>query len=58
MSRARERTIYTIGRFLLAAMIVASATILAWKGLVEGQAIVGFLGAAISYVLARSTPKN
>ncbi|ADE36621.1 hypothetical protein [Methanohalophilus mahii] len=48
-----ERTINLIGMYLLVAGIIAAASFLALRGIVEGQALVGFLGAAIGYLLSR-----
>lgn len=57
-TRAGERKFTGVGRVLLAAAIVGCATALAVLGKIEGQAIVGFLGAAIGYVLARGTSQR
>lgn len=49
----KERTYNIVGMYILVAIIVGSASILAYIGVIEGQAIVGFLGAAIGYLLSR-----
>lgn len=49
----RERTISALGMYILVAIIIVAASYLALKGIVEGQALVGFLGAAIGYILSR-----
>lgn len=56
-NRVGERKTYAVGRYVLAAAIVGCATTLAILGKIQGEAIVGFLGAAIGYVLARGTPR-
>jgi Flp pilus assembly protein TadB len=48
-----ERIVNLVGMYLLVASIIAIAGFLAWQGIVEGQALVGFLGAALGYLLAR-----
>jgi hypothetical protein len=39
--------------YLLVTIIIGVALYLALKGIVEGQALVDFLGAAIGYLLSR-----
>ncbi|MBI9010417.1 MAG: hypothetical protein JEZ05_10375 [Tenericutes bacterium] len=39
--------------YALVGTIIVAASYLALKGIVEGQALVGFLGAAIGYILSR-----
>lgn len=46
-----------VGMYVLTAIVIGAATWLASRGIVEGQAIVGFLGAAIGYLLARGIGK-
>lgn len=48
-----ERIVNIVGMYMLVAMIIGIAGLLAWHGIVEGQALVGFLGAALGYLLAR-----
>lgn len=49
-----ERVVNLIGMYLLVAVIIAVAGLLAFEGIIEGQAMVGFLGAALGYLLARA----
>lgn len=49
----KERTISVLGIYALVGIIIVTASYLALKGIVEGQALVGFLGAAIGYILSR-----
>lgn len=49
----KERTISVLGMYALVGIIIVTASYLALKGIVEGQALVGFLGAAIGYILSR-----
>lgn len=49
----KERTVNIIGMYALVTIIIVAASYLALKGIVEGQALVGFLGAAIGYLLSR-----
>src|SRR5687767_9267980 len=44
----------TVFAYALGATIIVCATTLALKGIIEGQAIAGFLGAAIGYVFAKA----
>ena len=44
----------TIAAYILGALIVACATLLAIRGIIEGQAIAAFLGAAIGYIFAKT----
>ncbi|WP_406656626.1 hypothetical protein V7O62_12305 [Methanolobus sp. ZRKC2] len=50
---ARERTYTVLGSYALAALVISLASVLAYQGIVEGQALVGFLGAAIGYILSK-----
>jgi hypothetical protein len=49
-----ERITNLVGIYILTGLILLIAGYLALIGIIEGQAIVGFLGAAIGYLLARS----
>ncbi len=49
-----ERSINLIGMYILTGLTLLIAGYLAVRGIIEGQAIAGFLGAAIGYLLARS----
>jgi hypothetical protein len=49
----RERVFNLIGTYVLVAGILAIAAGLAAQHVIEGQALVGFLGAALGYLLAR-----
>ncbi|NPE28966.1 hypothetical protein HNV12_13580 [Methanococcoides sp. SA1] len=49
----KERTYNIAGMYILVAIIIGSATWLSYERIIEGQAIVGFLGAAIGYLLSR-----
>ncbi len=49
-----ERVINLAGMYILTAIVLFIAGYLSLKGIIEGQAIAGFLGAAIGYLLARS----
>ncbi|AKB77451.1 hypothetical protein MSHOH_0968 [Methanosarcina horonobensis HB-1 = JCM 15518] len=48
-----ERKWNLVGMYVLAAIIIIMAGILAYVRIIEGQAIVGFLGAAIGYLLSK-----
>ena len=48
-----EKTVNLIGMYLLVGLIICIAGYLASIGILEGQAIAGFLGAAIGYLLSR-----
>jgi hypothetical protein len=48
-----ERLVNLIGMYLLVAAILGIAAYLAAKQLIEGQALVAFLGAALGYLLSR-----
>lgn len=50
---AQERTFNVFGMYFLVAVVILAASYLAVKGIVEGQALVGFLGASIGYILSR-----
>lgn len=50
---AKERTINVLGMYSLVAIMIIAASLLAYAGIIEGQALVGFLGAAIGYILSR-----
>ncbi|WP_406657391.1 hypothetical protein V7O62_02230 [Methanolobus sp. ZRKC2] len=50
---AKERTYTVLGSYALAALVIIAASALAYYGIVEGQALVGFLGAAIGYILSK-----
>lgn len=50
---AKERTLNVFGMYVLVAIVILAASYLALVGIVEGQALVGFLGAAIGYILSR-----
>jgi len=43
-----------VGMYILTGLTLLIAGYLAVRGIIEGQAIAGFLGAAIGYLLARS----
>ncbi len=53
-----ERKINLIGMYILVSITIVIAGILAYYGILEGQAIAGFLGAAIGYLLSRSNTKE
>lgn len=40
------------GTYTVVLVAIISASILAWHGVLEGQALAGFLGTAIGYLLA------
>jgi hypothetical protein len=48
-----ERIVTTLATYLLVALVLALAGALAWRGIIEGQALVGLLGAIVGYLLAR-----
>jgi hypothetical protein len=48
-----ERKWNLVGMYVLTAIIIIMAGILAYVRIIEGQAIVGFLGAAIGYLLSK-----
>jgi hypothetical protein len=50
---SRERVVNVVGMYLLVGFIVGVVTLLSLRGIVEGQAVVGFLGAALGYLLSR-----
>ena len=52
-----ERIINLAGMYILVFVTIAIAGILAFYEILEGQAIAGFLGAAIGYLLSRSNLK-
>ena len=52
-----ERKINLAGMYILVFVTIAIAGILAFYEILEGQAIAGFLGAAIGYLLSRSNLK-
>lgn len=49
---AAERRASLVGAYALAALVLLLAAYLAHRGVIEGHGIVGFLGAALGYVLA------
>jgi hypothetical protein len=48
-----ERIVNLVGTYVLVGSILGIAAYLASQRIVEGQAIVGFLGAALGYLLAK-----
>ena len=52
-----ERMINLIGMYILVCVTIVIAGILAYYEILEGQAIAGFLGAAIGYLLSRGNIK-
>jgi len=50
-----ERITNLIGMYVLVGITIIIAGILAFYGILEGQAIAGFLGAAIGYLLSRGS---
>jgi hypothetical protein len=48
-----EKTVNLIGMYLLVGLVICIAGYLASIRILEGQAIAGFLGAAIGYLLSR-----
>ena len=53
-----ERMINLIGMYILVCVTIVIAGILAYYEILEGQAIAGFLGAAIGYLLSRGNIKE
>ena len=53
-----ERLINLIGMYILVCVTIVIAGILAYYEILEGQAIAGFLGAAIGYLLSRGNIKE
>jgi len=53
-----ERIINLAGMYILVFVTIAIAGILAFYEILEGQAIAGFLGAAIGYLLSRGNIKE
>ena len=53
-----ERIINLAGMYILVFVTIAIAGILAFYEILEGQAIAGFLGAAIGYLLSRGNFKE
>ncbi|KAF5427834.1 hypothetical protein C5S42_04275 [Candidatus Methanomarinus sp.] len=53
-----ERMTNLIGMYILTFITIIIAGILAFYGILEGQAIAGFLGAAIGYLLSRAYIKE
>jgi len=51
---ASERITNLWGMYILVAVIIIIAGILSFNEIIEGQAIAGFLGAAIGYLLSRA----
>lgn len=49
-----ERKIQLIGTHVLTSMVIVAGSLLAWKGTIGGEAIVGFFGAALAYLLSRT----
>lgn len=48
-----ERVVLSAAVYLLVTLILAMAGLLAWQGIIEGQALVGFMGAVVGYLLAK-----
>ena len=53
-----ERLTNLIGMYILVCVTIITAGFLAFHGILEGQAIAGFLGAAIGYLLSRGNIKE
>jgi len=53
-----ERIINLVGMYILVCVTIVIAGILAFYEILEGQAIAGFLGAAIGYLLSRANFKD
>ncbi|MDW7776252.1 MAG: hypothetical protein SCH39_07970 [Methanosarcinales archaeon] len=53
-----ERIINLVGMYILVCVTIVIAGILAFYEILEGQAIAGFLGAAIGYLLSRANLKD
>ena len=50
----KERLVNLWGMYVLAGVVISIVGLLAWVKIIEGQAAVGFLGAAIGYLLSRA----
>lgn len=50
---SNERIVTTLATYVLVALVLGLAGSLAWRGIIEGQALVGLLGAIVGYLLAR-----
>lgn len=53
-----ERKLNLLGMYLLAGVTIVAAAWLAAVGIIEGQAIAGFLGASIGYLLSRASVRG
>jgi len=51
---SKERMSNVIGVYAITALTIITAGLLAYQGIIEGQAITGFLGAVIGYLLSSS----
>lgn len=51
---SRERIVNLLGMYSLVAAILGIAAYLGIQGIIEGQALVAFLGAALGYLLSRA----
>ena len=50
----KEKLYNLIGMYVLVAITILTAGYLALEGIIQGQAIAGFLGAAIGYLISRA----
>jgi hypothetical protein len=53
-----ERIVNVAGVYLLVAMVVGVVAYLGLSGVIQGEAITGFLGAAVGYLLSRGEPSD
>jgi len=54
----KERLVNLWGMYILAGVVIITVGFLAWTKIIEGQATVGFLGAAMGYLLSRANNKG
>ncbi|WP_143004208.1 hypothetical protein [Thiohalorhabdus denitrificans] len=52
---SRERRWDLVGMYAVVTLVIVSAALLGWQGVIGGQAIAGFFGAAIGYLLSRAS---
>jgi hypothetical protein len=55
---AKERLVNLWGMYILSGIVIIIVGGLAWIDVIDGQATVGFLGAAMGYLLSRANTKG
>jgi hypothetical protein len=54
---AKQRLMNILGIYCLVAIIICVVSYLAFLGIIEGQALIAFLGTAIGYIISREDGK-